>query len=292
MALTLRTDGSGSPNLVGAAWWNDYYDLLTGSMNDQPVFLYYKPGSSTSTPALELQTNGNAPLLVGLGSGGATKLSVDSSGNLTASGALSFDATKVASDGSGNVEMGVLALTTLASDGSAYGGAHLFNSSANNALTLKSLQSGATAQGIEFRSWDGTASHVPFSVGGQFGSALSYVDNSGNMSAVAINASSNIVGKGWIQNNPPGNGSNWLWMYRSTVTSGATVNKDWVQVYDGSTGNIYFYDNTDSLTAWAALPTGVLEIGTSRNGSPALVPIYTGTSTPSGQPVGAIWIKA
>jgi hypothetical protein len=37
MALTLRSNGSTSSNLVTAAWWNDYYNLLTGTMTDQPV---------------------------------------------------------------------------------------------------------------------------------------------------------------------------------------------------------------------------------------------------------------
>jgi len=37
MALTLRTNGSSGINLVSSIWWNDYYNLLTGVMNDQPV---------------------------------------------------------------------------------------------------------------------------------------------------------------------------------------------------------------------------------------------------------------
>lgn len=37
MALTVRTNGSGSSNLVTASWWNDYYNLLTGAMQDQEV---------------------------------------------------------------------------------------------------------------------------------------------------------------------------------------------------------------------------------------------------------------
>jgi hypothetical protein len=88
MALTLRTDGSSAPNLVGAAWWNDYYDLLTGAMNDQPVYLYYQPASGSNPPALKLQTNGNADLLKGFNSGGTNVFQVDSNGNVTASGTL------------------------------------------------------------------------------------------------------------------------------------------------------------------------------------------------------------
>ena len=39
MALTLRTNGSSGVNLVTASWWNDYYNLLTGVMQDQIVTL-------------------------------------------------------------------------------------------------------------------------------------------------------------------------------------------------------------------------------------------------------------
>lgn len=38
MALTLRTNGTGG-GIVSAAWWNDFYNLLTGAMNDQAVTL-------------------------------------------------------------------------------------------------------------------------------------------------------------------------------------------------------------------------------------------------------------
>jgi hypothetical protein len=88
MALTLRTDGSGSPNLVGAAWWNDYYDLLTGTMNDQPVFLYYEPSSGTNPPTLKLQSNGNANLLAGYSSTSTVVFTLDSNGNVVVAGTL------------------------------------------------------------------------------------------------------------------------------------------------------------------------------------------------------------
>jgi hypothetical protein len=52
MALTLRTNGSSGANLVTASWWNDYYNLLTGSMVDQPV---------TLVPGLTLKGIGGGP---------------------------------------------------------------------------------------------------------------------------------------------------------------------------------------------------------------------------------------
>lgn len=38
MALTLRSNGTGA-GTVSSQWWNDYYNLLTGTMNDQAVTL-------------------------------------------------------------------------------------------------------------------------------------------------------------------------------------------------------------------------------------------------------------
>ncbi|GHO55531.1 hypothetical protein [Ktedonobacter robiniae] len=37
MALIVRQNGTGAANLVQAQWFNDYYNLLTGAMADQPV---------------------------------------------------------------------------------------------------------------------------------------------------------------------------------------------------------------------------------------------------------------
>lgn len=42
MALTLRGDGTGTAYLVNSSWWNDYYQLLTGGMTDQPVTIANK----------------------------------------------------------------------------------------------------------------------------------------------------------------------------------------------------------------------------------------------------------
>ena len=79
MALTVRTNGSGGSNIIAAAWWNDYYNLLTGAMTDQPVTLSYAPGSAGSTPTLKLVTNGNADLLQGF-NGATEQFSINSIG--------------------------------------------------------------------------------------------------------------------------------------------------------------------------------------------------------------------
>lgn len=39
MALTYKTNGRLPANVIEASWWNDFIDLLTGIMTDQPVHL-------------------------------------------------------------------------------------------------------------------------------------------------------------------------------------------------------------------------------------------------------------
>lgn len=99
MALTLRGDGTGSAFLVSSGWWNDYYNLLTGVMTDQPVTLKYTPGASGSIPVLKLSSNGNAPLVQGF-NGVTQKYQVDASGNVTASGSVSQFGDKLVGSGS------------------------------------------------------------------------------------------------------------------------------------------------------------------------------------------------
>lgn len=52
MPLTVRSNGSTSSNIITASWFNDYYNLLTGSMQDQEV---------TIKNVLILQAIGAAP---------------------------------------------------------------------------------------------------------------------------------------------------------------------------------------------------------------------------------------
>lgn len=52
MPLTVRSNGSTSANIITSAWFNDYYNLLTGAMQDQEV---------TIKNVLILQAIGGAP---------------------------------------------------------------------------------------------------------------------------------------------------------------------------------------------------------------------------------------
>lgn len=88
MALTLRTNGTGG-GIVSAAWWNDYYDLMTGTMTDQVVTLNYRPGTNDGNASLKLKGDGNVPLLKGYDTNSSTITStLDHSGNLTLSGTV------------------------------------------------------------------------------------------------------------------------------------------------------------------------------------------------------------
>lgn len=84
---------------------------------------------------------------------------------------------QVTTDGSGNINAGgvtdkrVTTTTLLAS----------MVGSVNFPGGLIVSQQSGSANGISFKTWNGTAGIVPFSVGGQFNSALSYVDASGNL---------------------------------------------------------------------------------------------------------------
>lgn len=65
MPLTTRTNGSGGSNIIQASWFNDFKDLLTGVMVDQPVTVknildVRAIGSAPSTaPTLVLATGTN-----------------------------------------------------------------------------------------------------------------------------------------------------------------------------------------------------------------------------------------
>lgn len=86
MALTTKSDGTGSANKITHQWFDDYYDLLTGSMNDQPVTLNYRPGSGT-TPTLVLKGDGSGPLIKGYNTDNTTEaFHIDHSGNLALAG--------------------------------------------------------------------------------------------------------------------------------------------------------------------------------------------------------------
>ena len=105
MALTVRGDGTGTAFQVNSTWWNDYHDLLTGSMHDQPVTLNYRPGSGT-TPTLLIKGDGSGKLIRGLKTDDTTEaFSIDSNGNAVFLGTVSAGGATAwtsANDGTGS----------------------------------------------------------------------------------------------------------------------------------------------------------------------------------------------
>jgi hypothetical protein len=85
MALVVKSTG----NTIAATDVNQYHDLFTGVMTDQPIGFTYSPGTLGTTPVLLLKTAAtNAPILQGYS--GATQLfSFDASGNGVVTGSLS-----------------------------------------------------------------------------------------------------------------------------------------------------------------------------------------------------------
>ncbi len=78
MALVTRSTG----NTIQASDVDQYLNALTGVMTDQAFLLAYSPGSSTSTPVLELKSNGNGPALQ-VFNGATQKLQIDQNGNIS-----------------------------------------------------------------------------------------------------------------------------------------------------------------------------------------------------------------
>lgn len=93
MALTTQINGTtsgGSSNQARASWWNDYKDVLTGVMNDQPITINYRPGVAAS-PTFTLKGDGFNPLLRAYDTDNTTvRATLDHSGNLTLSGSLAI----------------------------------------------------------------------------------------------------------------------------------------------------------------------------------------------------------
>ena len=98
MALTVRTNGSGSSNQITAQWFNDYHDLLTGVMVDQEV---------TIKQVLALQAIAAAPSAAMTGSA--------VSGGSMGVGVYKYTYTFVTTDGE-SVESPVFSLTTTSSN--------------------------------------------------------------------------------------------------------------------------------------------------------------------------------
>lgn len=93
----------------------------------------------------------------------------DGSGNPTWDGFLTFGNTSVGHPTTADAAHG-----------------YLYISSGTPNTILTSTLSGATPCGIVFGTWNGASRQLPFSIGGQFSSAPSFIDNSGNITGVGL----------------------------------------------------------------------------------------------------------
>ena len=117
---------------------------------------------------IEAVDNAKADLAGATFTGAISGTSATFSGNISTTGTLTA---------TGNVNTSGLLLFGAAVSGSQ---AQLFYSSGLHAVQVQPPLAGASAQGIAFGAWDGAAGAIPFSVGGQFNGALSWVDTSGH----------------------------------------------------------------------------------------------------------------
>ena len=137
----------------------------------------------TATYYLDLNPNGTYSFATSH-SGTANYLTIaqvttDGSGNISTVTDERTTNTELFPSSTHNIILNTVSIGSAAPSGAGIGG--IFYNTGNNALVVSSARSGGVAQGIYFTSWNGSSSPVPFSVGGQFNSALSWVDNSGNI---------------------------------------------------------------------------------------------------------------
>lgn len=285
MALTLRTDGSSAPNLVGAAWWNDYYDLLTGSMNDQPVYLYYEPASGSNPPTLKLQSNGNADLLWFQNSGGTKVLYVSTAGVISNTNQYEWLGTL------GGSKQTIFTFQPTDGGSTAYTfgydtsyNLYFYNSTTSTTIWTLSTTGALTLHGgvsATTGNFSGalTVTGAFSSDGGAISSNGSGSLTTGNHTALQITA----------QGSGTGNDDLLKLVRTANTTQTMTFGVD-------NTGALYCYDSNAAQYVFSGLK-GQLPIATNRSGTNTPVAIYSGSGTPSGDgvttpPTGAIWVKA
>jgi hypothetical protein len=174
--------------------------------------------------------------------------------------------------------------------GAAVSGARSFLRFTAGLVQLSTPQAGS-ANGLVFESWTGTVGVNAFSVGGQYGSAPAWVDNSGNgyFTGGFVNMGASVGGVYpkvyWstpiVVISPPASGA---------------ANGVVFQAWDGSTS----YNPFSVGGQYGAAPAWIDKLGnyngpvgggipTTRNGVATSAPIYTGSTTPSLPPTGALW---
>lgn len=346
---TLRRRAPASSNQTTATPSTTYYlDLNpdgtwswatshTGQANYLPICQVTTDGSGNILAVTDERLL-NATFLNGMA--GQLDLPVLYNGLTVATGATSLDNGGVTTSGTGILTTtGSIIAGTSVQVGSAVSGikSNLNYAAASNAAVLTPPKAGATAQGIVLQSWDGAATHNPLSIGGQYGLAASWVDNSGNFNGPSVignggtlpvssqqSGSANGVyvqtwsgsaamipfsiggqynsALSWVDSSGNFNG-------HSLVGNNGTLPVSSQQ--SGSANGIYFksWSGSAAVTSFSvggqynsALswvdgsgnfngPAGG-GVPVTRNNAASSVPIYTGTTSPTNPPTGSIWVKA
>ena len=337
MPLTVRVNGKfvgGSPtpnNQVQASWWNDFRDLLTGVMTDQPVTIansitgktFFANGAlSSGNKAIDLQqtyaiwSDNTASTFTG----GTTRLWVDAP-NL---GEMHFGGRSSANVLAG-IRFRTANVTIDSSGGTATPGQFTVQGGIKTSLDAgKILTSGGGALTLQ----GGTAAHPD---------SLTLINPATPAYATLFGTADPGApwGAGFYAYDSQGAG----FIFQNATKSGMTINGGLTLGAQG--GNVltatavgagygqFYWHSKDNLTpefSWTmdSRPAAPLAmqiarqavngftfldvfhvdlngnilnpagagIPTTRNGVATSVPIYTGTNTPVSPPVGAIWIKA
>jgi hypothetical protein len=113
-------------------------------------------------------------------SGMAGRATLPTLAGLTVFGSSSLDNAAFTTDGSGNIsKVGNITSSGQLNFGATVSGSQSFLRYIAGLVQMSTPQAGS-ATGHVFQTWNGTVGFNAFSIGGQFGSAPAYVDNSGN----------------------------------------------------------------------------------------------------------------
>lgn len=185
-------------------------------------------GGNISFDGAKITSNGNGDLTANNVTVSATKnlFLGDTSHYMTASGqGASFSNISITNnDAAGNGRINVLVADAFYVRNTGNTIQHWFAANGDYTLqnvspTIMSMQSGGVATGLTFKTWTGSAAVKPFSIGGQFNSALSWVDSSGNYNGPAAcgipvtrngTASSVPIYTGTTTPSSPPTGSIWI----------------------------------------------------------------------------------
>jgi hypothetical protein len=321
MALTLRTNGSGGSNLVGAAWWNDYYNLLTGVMTDQIVTLktdliVAALANSPAAPSLALGSG----TILGVGVYQYLYTYVDNNGGETTGGVInsittttnnqSVSITSITAGPTGTAKRNVyrtkaglstfLLLTTLNDNFTTTYTDNIADSSLVNQQPPGHPGFGGT---ILIRNGSNVTVGQIYSDGSiYFDGGKLVSDGAGNLTAQTASFSASTINTLALNAAATNGQGSRVARITNSSTSG-TANADILDLSRTTTapqtftfgidpsGLLYLYDVDNGLYVLQGLYAGH-NVMTNRNGTQTAVAIYTGTGTPSNPPTGAIWIQA